>query len=49
MKKSSSGGRRSVPRRHRKVRKSSVFGLSPLPGNGVLEAEDELEDPLVSF
>ena len=29
MKKSSSGGSRFVPRRHRNVRKSSVLGLSP--------------------
>ena len=29
LKKSSSGGRRLVPRRQRNVRKSSVLGLSP--------------------
>ncbi len=49
LKKSNSGGSKSVPRRQRNVRKSSVFGRSPLWTAGKEETEEEeLEEPPVS-
>jgi hypothetical protein len=46
LKKSSSGGRKSVPRRHRKVIKSSVLGRSPFCRTRGPEELEELEEPL---